>query len=358
MSYRRADNTAFRDVVDQLKSDLSGRFEAETGRQLRIFVDRDDIGWGEDWRQKIFDSIKQATFLIPIITMRYFDSDACREEFIAFYEDAKRIGVTDLIMPIVLAGGSRITADSTSEEMRIVHGLQHISIENAFIEGFDSPQWNRLIGRMVRELSSAVTKAESKLVDRESRSAASSDTVSDGEQASDGEFADLFELQSRMEGMQEAFVAVGQDFEAVMDVLNPLLNDSLTDLSSPAQRIRVLGAANALREPATVFAKSASALEERVAGIDSGIRLVLDEFSSMETPQARELLGSLATAGNRSSDYEQVLATMPTISDGLRMLGMTNINMRKAIQPVKRGFQSLQRTAEIVDGWSRFQGSG
>lgn len=354
MSYRRADNAAYRNVVDQLKSDLSGRFEAETGRQLRIFIDRDDIGWGEDWRQKILVSIKQATFLMPVITMRYFDSDACREEFVAFYEDARRIGVTDLIMPIVLAGGSRITEDSPSEEMRIVHRLQHISIENAFIEGFNSPEWNRILGRMVSELSTAVVRAEGKLVNRESRSVVSLETGTLDESSSEEKFADLFELQNRAAGISNAFEGIEQDIAAVMEVLNPLL-DAPLDLSTPAQRVRILSAASALREPAAAFLESTAALEERVSGVDSGMRLMLDEFSSMQTPQARELLDSLETVGDRSTGYEKVLAAMPSISDGLRMLGMTNINMRKAVQPVIRGFQSLQRTAQIVDSWSRFR---
>jgi hypothetical protein len=356
MSYRSADNDAYREVVDQLKSDLSGRFEAETGRGLKIFVDRDDIGWGEDWRQKIFDSIKRATFLIPIITMRYFESDACREEFMAFYEDARRIGVTDLIMPIVLAGGSRIAPDSPREEMRIVHGLQHVSIEEAFIEGFGSPEWNKTIGRMVQELARAVDKAETKLQDRESRSAQESPAQTQDE-VSSAEYADLQDLQGRIADIPEKIDDMERDRNSVMDILNPVLDPSFWQQSPQQQKVKVLAAANALREPAATFAQSTANLEEHVAGIDSGIRLAVDELKSMESQPARELVDALVSAGSRSQEYDEVLAAMPTISDGLKLLGMMNINMRKAVQPVIRGFQSqsLQRVAETFDGWSRFR---
>lgn len=354
LSYRRADNEAYRGVVDRLKSDLSGRFEAETGRKLRIFIDRDDIGWGQDWRQKIFDSIRTATFLIPVITMRYFESEACREEFMAFFEDAKQIGVTDLIMPVVLAGGSRITADSSSEEMRIVFNLQHISIEEAFLEGFDSPEWNRQIGRMVRELAKAVDRAETTLENRESRSARPPDGQSPGESLGD-EYADMQELQRRMGEVRKGIENIENDLNAVMAVINPLLDSSFWQLSSQAQKATVLSAANELREPAAVFAGSSSELEDLVSGIDSGIRLAIDELREMSSPQAQELVNSVLSTADRSADYVRIVAAMPTITDGLRMLGMTNINMRKAIQPVIRGFQSMQRVAEIMDSWSRFR---
>src|SRR3546814_1176065 len=86
MSYVRRDNEVHNEVVDELKHVLEGRFHAATGRELEIFVDRDSIGWGADWRASIRESVQTATFFIPVITMRYFESEACREELLAFHE--------------------------------------------------------------------------------------------------------------------------------------------------------------------------------------------------------------------------------------------------------------------------------
>src|SRR6266545_1859182 len=85
ISYVRNDNTDFDGVVDRLRASLGARFEATTGIPLHIFLDRESIGWGERWREKIFDSIAGSTLFLPIITMRYFNSSMCRDEFLAFH---------------------------------------------------------------------------------------------------------------------------------------------------------------------------------------------------------------------------------------------------------------------------------
>jgi hypothetical protein len=104
ISYRRDDNLAFRKVVDQLHADIGNTYEARTGRVLNLFLDRESIGWGEDWREKIQTSVQGATVFIPIVTMRYFTSQACRDELFAFHEAARNLGVTELILPIILMG--------------------------------------------------------------------------------------------------------------------------------------------------------------------------------------------------------------------------------------------------------------
>ena len=360
MSYRRPDNKVYRGVVDQLKSDLAGRFEAETGRGLDIFVDRDDIGWGEDWRQEIFDSIKSATFFIPVITMRYFMSEMCRDEFTAFYEDAKRMGVTGLVRPVILAGGRHIVQNSPNEQMRILFGLNHVSIEEEFNEGFDSPSWHKKIKYMVAQLAQGIEEAETTLESRESAEAAeaaeAADTTETGNlQEPEERQADLQDLQGRMDvingGMAEA---IGRDLKAVTEVLAPVLNDPAFSSQPPAkQRTMMLAAAQSLREPAKKFAQSAATLETEVAEVDSGLRLVIDELSSMESETARNIIDSLSKRNAQGVDLEGFNEKVAPLIDGMRILGMVNINMRKASQPVLQGIQSLKRVMEVLDSWSR-----
>jgi hypothetical protein len=353
LSYRRADNDVFRGVVDQLKSDLAGRFEAETGRGLNIFVDRDDIGWGDDWRQKIFDSIKAATFFVPVITMRYFTSEPCRDEFTAFHEGAKRIGVTGLIRPVILAGGGRIVKDSPDEQMRILFGLNHVSIEHEFDEGFDSPSWHKKIKYMVREFAHGIEEVETILASRESASAAESAETKDAEEPGES-YADLHELQCRIEVINgEMTEAIGRDLKEVTEVLEPALNTAAANQPPAKQRAVMLAAAHSLREPAAKFAESAASLETEVVEVDSNLRLALAELSSMESEAAREVIDSLGKNDTAGPGLEEFNAAFVPVSDGMRMLGMININMRKASQPVLQGLQSLKHAVEVLDSWSR-----
>jgi len=84
VSYRRDDNSAFNNVVDHLCEQMRAIYEAHTGDELEIFLDRTSIGWGENWREKISEAIDGAVLFVPIITMRYFKSEACTDELLAF----------------------------------------------------------------------------------------------------------------------------------------------------------------------------------------------------------------------------------------------------------------------------------
>lgn len=348
MSYRRADNEVYRGVVDQLKSDLAGRFEAQTGRVLRIFVDRDDIGWGDDWRQRILDSIKTATFFIPIITARYFDSQPCRDEFTAFYEDAKTIGVTGLIRPIVLAGRDKVSGDSPNEQMRTVARLNYVSIEDEFDEGFDSPLWRKTIKYMVGELAKAIEEAENTLEIRETTAVTHLENSADSDDEDGAEVADLQALEARIEGVNEQIEIMTADMQAVTEALAPVINTAFWEEPKASQRTKLLAAANAIRQPAIKFAKTADLFESELAAVESGFRLTIDELGSMESDRGKQLSKALLGKLSEAPDFSNIESDMAPVIDGLRLLGMMNINMRKASQPVLRGIQSVKRGAEIL----------
>jgi len=71
-----------------------------TGKPFSIFQDRNDLEWGENWRDRIEGSLGEVTFLIPVVTPSYFNSPACRREFELFLEREVALGSSQLILPI------------------------------------------------------------------------------------------------------------------------------------------------------------------------------------------------------------------------------------------------------------------
>ena len=91
LSYRRADNRDFRGVVDKLRQDVCAQYSAATGRPSRTIPRPGQYRRGEDWRDRIFSSIRDSTVFIPVITMRYFESRKCRQELLQFHETATQL---------------------------------------------------------------------------------------------------------------------------------------------------------------------------------------------------------------------------------------------------------------------------
>ena len=70
------------------------------GEDFLIFQDRKKILWGQNWKGQIRESLDEVTFLIPIITPRFFGSSACRDELQRFLEREKKLGRNDLVLPV------------------------------------------------------------------------------------------------------------------------------------------------------------------------------------------------------------------------------------------------------------------
>jgi parallel beta-helix repeat protein len=101
LSYVRLEDQHEEGRITQLKQRLEGEVRVHTGwREFRIFQDRTDIHWGEEWQARLDEAIEAVTFFIPILTPLYFRSDACRNELEQFLAREKALGRGDLVLPI------------------------------------------------------------------------------------------------------------------------------------------------------------------------------------------------------------------------------------------------------------------
>jgi cobaltochelatase CobT len=94
--------------LSAFRSRLEGEVAIQTGEAFPIFQDRNDISWGQQWKERIRVSIDSSTFLIPIITQSFFNSPACREEFEAFETREATLGSRELILPIYYVSADAI----------------------------------------------------------------------------------------------------------------------------------------------------------------------------------------------------------------------------------------------------------
>ena len=100
LSYVRLDDRYEDGRLSEFCNRLAREMRMQTGRPFHIFQDRKDIGWGQQWQQRIEESLDAATFLIPIVTPVFFNSPACRAEFQRFLEREQKAGYDDLILPV------------------------------------------------------------------------------------------------------------------------------------------------------------------------------------------------------------------------------------------------------------------
>ncbi|MET9625888.1 TIR domain-containing protein [Lentzea sp. NPDC006480] len=163
LSYARQDDLVM-GFVEDFRDSLRHYAYADRGRDLEIFLDRDEIGWGDLAQPAIRASVRSATVFIPVLTRRYFDRPYCREELFVFYNQAFVDGVRSLLLPVVLLGQGHLTDHNPDLAVQIIVERQHRSVREAWLDGPSSPAWRRTMLGLAGELVDHVEEAERRLV--------------------------------------------------------------------------------------------------------------------------------------------------------------------------------------------------
>jgi hypothetical protein len=126
-SYVHKDDQADSGRIVQLAHDVTAQYEVITGETISLFLDRDSLDWGDNWRENIDRSLGSAAFFVAILTPRYFMSSECRRELQTFAREAERIGVKDLILPLLYVDVPGLDDETNHDEaQRLIRNFQRI----------------------------------------------------------------------------------------------------------------------------------------------------------------------------------------------------------------------------------------
>jgi parallel beta-helix repeat protein len=144
--------------ITKFRERLGDEVQMVVGDEFIIFQDRKDIHWGQGWRQRLEESIDEVTFLIPIITPRFFNSPYCREELQRFLEREKTLGRSNLILPIYFVDTPLLNDGelrAKDELAQAIASRQYADWRNLRHEPFTNP----LIGRTLEKLAMQIRDA-------------------------------------------------------------------------------------------------------------------------------------------------------------------------------------------------------
>jgi hypothetical protein len=150
MSYVRFDDKHENGRLSELCQRLSGEVQAQTGEKFSIFHDSKDIAWGQQWQERIFESLDAVTFLIPILTPSFFKSEACRSELEDFIEREKRFKRNDLILPIYYIGCKALSEAAKLEADRlakIIAARQYVDWRELRFEPLTDPRVGQTLAK-------------------------------------------------------------------------------------------------------------------------------------------------------------------------------------------------------------------
>src|SRR5258707_4781094 len=151
LSYVRDDDAHERGRLSEVAKRLSGEVRIQTGGKFEIFQDRDDVHWGQQWKDRIEDSLDGVTFLIPIITPGFFKSPWCRAELERFLKRETELKRSDLILPVyyvncpILHDDEKRNADPLAV---IIAERQYADLRELRFEPMTSPEVGKMLAKM------------------------------------------------------------------------------------------------------------------------------------------------------------------------------------------------------------------
>lgn len=354
LSYARKDNDAFPGVADKIRAAIEGQYPAETGVAVEVFYDRESLPGGQNWREWIKQSIQGASIFVPIVTMQYFDSQACRDELFAFHDSAEVLGVTDLILPLILAGISHISEDSPRREIQIIAGLQYNAIDEAWRAGDDSPEMRERVGKLIKDMATSQKRAEAHLARVAEREGGVASRASNNtESADDDEERDALALAEDFNAVAETTTnAIKSLQEFTQSAVASTSGTDMKKLSAQQQRSALLRISHEVAEPAWAFHRDAKSFNDAVTRADFNLRGIVSELAGLADNGVaddlrRRLTGPMGQLENMDSALEQ----LESMSSMLMTLSIMSVSLRKALKPAIDGLRLVRSGLSVGTAW-------
>ena len=149
--------------LTQFHKRLSDEVRVHTGEKFSIFQDRKDILWGQNWKERIEESLDVVTFLIPIITPSFFKSQYCRRELQRFLEREKELGRNDLVLPVYYVDCPLLNDEEKRAEDELAQAIvdhQYADWRELRFEPFTSPQVGKTLARRAVQIRDALDRVQ------------------------------------------------------------------------------------------------------------------------------------------------------------------------------------------------------
>ena len=348
-SYVRDDDKADKGRISQLAHDVVDEYKFLTGEEIELFLDTDDLRWGDDWRKEI-DARLDSEFFIAVVTPRYLKSVECRRELQSFLQLATELGRIELLLPLYYVDVQTLNSKEASEDdlankLRDVHRFDWRS--------------NRLKDPSSEEYRKGVNEITCELIERnkklEERSVVNISKVRDDPDEREEEEPGIIDRLAKAEDATFGFTEILEGITADFDQITSVMHEATVKIEAipegrkqMAQRLLVAHELSAkLAEPTDRICESASVVETRLHDIDDGIRVLegitadFDQITSVmheatvkieAIPEGRkqmaqrllvahELSAKLAEPTDRICESASVVETrLHDIDDGIRVI--------------------------------------
>lgn len=356
-SYVHADDEAEGSRISRLARDVSGQFQMLTGEPLELFLDRDAIKWGDEWKDKIDSSLASVAFFIPVLTPRYFMSPECRRELQFFARRATSLGLKELVLPLLYLDVPGLRDESPQDDlMALVRAFQWEDWHELRFAETSAGEYRRAVAKLAARLVEANRQVER--VDVAGQVLQFEEGTSEGVDESPGFIDRVATAEEALPKLVETMTAIGKDIELIGQTMQEATGDvKRGDSRAKGFGVRLLVAkrvARQLTDPVQRIRSFGADFASQLHEVDQGVRTILEHAAAevQREPNSKaavcEFFGAVRTM---SAAAHEGLGSIQGMIDAIAPLEKMSRDLRPVLRRLRQGLTAMVEAREVSDEW-------
>jgi hypothetical protein len=353
-SYVHSDDAADGGRITRLARDIASEFEVQTGEEIELFLDKDQLQWGDNWRSEVDTALASVAFFIPVLTPRYFQSVECRRELQLFARKAIELGVRDLVLPLLYVDVASLHHASTTDELiSLVREFQWEDWRELRFAEPASESYRRGVARLTERLVAANREAEA-------TPTAIMPAHADGEHEEPGLIDQLAAAESALPDWSETIYAISKEIESVGRIMSEanlevqrqdqagkgyggrlyIAKKTARQLAAPVDRLTTLGNAYATQ------------MHEVNSGIQTLIRVAAEEMPT-DPEELRSVCEFFRAIHGMAASSEAGLSQVEEMVRHASNLEALSRDLRPPLRRMREGLTIMLGVREVTREWLR-----
>lgn len=361
-SYAHKDNEQVKGRIIRLANEIADAYSLLTGEELRIFIDRQDLEWGNQWKARVDETLQETTFFIPIVTPRYFKSTECRRELLKFIGHAVSLGAQDLLLPILFVDVDDLKEDSPDEAKAIIAKTQYADWRDLRL----AEETSEAHQRAVTDLAKRLVKISQEYTARPTMTPGEIASIATDSDADVAEMPGFLDLMAEMEAEIPEWLAAIQGFPEPISEIGTLATEAAAEMevanTSPkpfAQRILVVRKlADRLREPAATISRLGDEYAAHLVGVDAGMRAFITQAKEEDLDEGthESVAGFFASVLSAAGASRSTVANLKELVASMDAPARQSKDLRPVLSEISQGLQAVLDGQTIFDEWERLIG--
>ena len=354
-SYVRKDDEAESGRISKLAKDVVDQYELLTGDAIELFLDQDEIQWGDKWREKIDSRLASVAFFIPVLTPRYFNRPECRRELRLFAQQADKLGLRELLLPVYYVDIQSFNKESEDDLISMVCEFHYDDWRDLRLSDVNSEVYRRGVAKLAERLVEANKRAEEASID---------EAAPEVEMVADEEGDAALGTIDRMAKMEEEFPKWNEtitEMTGQIEIVGEMMRDTARDINKGEGRggfsrrlLTIRRLAKDLNGPTDTISMLTNRFTSQLHDVDDGLRAIIEHAPGEieKNPESRKGYCQFFTVIKELSESsDTALNGAQEMIDAIAPVEKMSRDLRPGLRRLRQALATIVEAREVTVSW-------